>query len=310
MLGEQFKFDLSLALANKENIIQGSNYRFTILSERLIRMEYDPDGQFENRPSELVWYRNMPVVKYDIKQDEHALEIKTKYFRLTYMKEKPFIGTKLNQMSNLRVELLNTDKIWYYGHPEVRNFGSPNISLDESKKSKLVKGLYSIDGFASIDDSNSKVFNSDGSLETRKNGTYDIYLFMYQKDFALCLKDYYGITGYPALIPRYALGNWWSKDETYSDNSLKDLIDNFENKEIPLSLVLLGNDWHLNSYNNKNYRSGFTWNGEYFKNPVGMIKYLHSKGIRLGLNINPLEGIYPYEKTYDQIKQHFLLVKK
>ena len=35
-------------------------------------------------------------------------------------------------MKNLKVELLNTDRIWYYGHPEVRNYGSPSISLDDN----------------------------------------------------------------------------------------------------------------------------------------------------------------------------------
>lgn len=36
------------------------------------------------------------------------------------------------------------------------------------------------------------------------------------------------------------------------------------------------------------------------------VKYLHSKGIRLGLNVNPLEGFYPYERNYEQLKEHLL----
>ena len=53
-LGEQFTFDYNKALADKANIIQGENYSFTILSERLIRLEYSKDGLFEDRPTELV----------------------------------------------------------------------------------------------------------------------------------------------------------------------------------------------------------------------------------------------------------------
>ena len=45
-LGEQFKFDYEAAKPIKENVIQGEKYRFTILSERLIRMEYNKDGIF------------------------------------------------------------------------------------------------------------------------------------------------------------------------------------------------------------------------------------------------------------------------
>ena len=34
---------------------------------------------------------------------------------------------------------------------------------------------------------------------------------MYDKDFKEALTDYFKITGFPELLPRYALGNWWSK---------------------------------------------------------------------------------------------------
>ena len=54
---------------------------------------------------------------------------------------------------------------------------------------------------------------------------------MYLKDFAYCLKDYFAITGNPGLIPRYALGNWWSKNEAYDDTTLKELIDNYKSNK-------------------------------------------------------------------------------
>lgn len=303
-LGEQFKFDYEVSKANSDNVIQGNKYRFTVLSERLIRLEYSEEGIFEDRPSELVWYRNMPKVDFKTKEDSRFLEISTKYFRLTYLKEKPFYGGKINSMSNLKVELLNSDKIWYYKHPEVRNFGSPGISLDDSKKLKLTKGLYSVDGFASIDDSNSNLFLETGEVTKRENNNIDLYLFMYLRDFALCLKDYYAITGKPALIPRYALGNWWSRNVSYDDYSLKKLVDNFYEHEIPLSVIALDKDWHYRTIDNKKIESGFTWDKNKFKNPSMMIKYLHSKGIRLGLNINPLEGLYPVDDRFDQLERN------
>lgn len=305
-LGEQFNFDYEKAKAIETNIIKGENYRFTVLSERLIRMEYSKDGVFEDRPTELVWYRNMPKVNFQVKQDKHYLEITTSYFRLTYKKNKPFYGGKINSMSNLRVELLNSDKIWYYGHPEVRNYGAPGISLDDSKgKLKLKKGLYSVDGFASIDDSKNNIFGEHGEIIKRDNtDNIDLYLFMYLKDFAYCLKDYYMITGSPALIPRYALGNWWSRNVDYDDRSLKDLIDNFENHDIPLSVILLDKDWHNRIYNEKKIDSGFTWDNSKFSNPAGMIKYMHTKGIRLGLNINPIDGLYPVDDRFDQVERN------
>lgn len=301
-LGEQFNFNYLDAVASSENVIKGDKYRFTLLSERLIRLEYSENGIFEDRPTELVWHRKVPKVNYEKKEDTRFLQIMTKYFRLTYTKNKPFDSGKVNSMANLKIELLNTDRVWYYNHPEARNFGSPSFSLDDNKgRLKLHKGLYSSDGFATIDDSKSMVFSSEGNLIAREENNTDLYVFLYLKDFALCLKDYFTLTDYPALIPRYALGNWWSKNEDYYDETLRDLVDDFREKKIPLSVLLLDKDWHHREYENKKIDTGFTWNKENFPNPTGIIQYLHAGGIRLGLNINPLEGIYPFDEAFGKV---------
>lgn len=291
--------DYNNSIPNSQNIIQGEKYRFTILTPRLIRMEYNEKGIFEDRLTTLIINRKTDKVDFSLKEDSKYIEIITSYFRLTYQKNKPFYSGKIDTMKNLKVELLNTDKIWYYGHPEIRNYGSPSNSLDNNKgKIKFKKGLYSIDGFVSIEDNND-IITEDFKIIEREKNTIDIYLFMYLKDFSLCLKDYFLITGNPSLIPRYALGNWWSKNEEYNDISLKDLVDDFKLKEIPLSILLLDHKWHLNEYKSIKYRSGFTWNSSLFSNPNKMIDYLHKNGIRLGLNVNPTEGILPYEQNYE-----------
>lgn len=289
--------------AKTENVIEGENYRFTILSERLIRLEYSDLGLFTDEATTFAKNRSNDIVKFEKKENDKILLIKTKYFMLTYLKNKPFSGGKVNPMSNLKVELLNTNKIWYYNHPEIRNYGVPYLAFEDSEnKIKLKKGLYSIEGFASIDDSKNYIVLEDGNLKKRNDGTIDIYLFMYFNDYIKALNDYYLLTGYPPLIPRYSLGNWWSRNISYSDNSLKELIDNFSIKEIPISVVLLNNAWHINTYNGKKITSCFTWNNDKFKNPQEVINYMHSKGIRLGLNIDPTYGIYPIEKNYQDMK--------
>ena len=291
-LGEQFKRDINKAKPNSECVVVGDKYRFTVLTPRLIRLEYSEKGVFNDMPTELVWYRNLPKPDFKLKESSEIVQIITQYFKLTYSKNKKFDGTKVNQP--LKVSLLNTDRFWYYGHPEVRNFGLP--SFNNSKE----KGLYSADGFVSMVDDSKNVFNEDGTLALCENNL-DIYLFMYNNDFEDALKDYYNITGFPALIPRYALGNWWSKNDIYEDESLKKLVDTFERKDIPLSIVLLDKDWHKRVYEKKEHlKTGFTFNDEYFKSPKSMIGYLHGKGIRIGLNISPNEGIYNMEQNYSE----------
>ncbi len=298
-LGEQFRLNVARAQAKHANVVAGTHYRFTVLTPRVIRLEYSATGVFTDAPTELIWYRDLPNTKFKTNENGNALEIITDYFKLTYIKEQPFAGNKVNPSANLKVELLNTDRSWYFGHPEVRNFGLPKTTLDDANIKQ--KGLYSADGIASIDDSQSRIFNEDGTSALRGSEEIDIYLFMYNQDFEEALKDYYELTGYPALIPRYALGNWWSRNNNYDDLELKELVDNFEKKEIPLSIVVLDKDWHKRAYNGKKHlKTGFTFNDEYFKDPKAMIDYLHGKGIRLGLNINPVEGLYNIDTNYSE----------
>ncbi len=82
---------------------------------------------------------------------------------------------------------------------------------------------------------------------------------------------------------------------------MKELVDSFEKQEIPLSIVVLDKDWHKRAYNKKEHlKTGFTFNDEYFKNPAAMINYLHGKSIRLGLSVDPTEGIYNIDNNYSE----------
>lgn len=306
-LGDCFKIDYNKAKANPDYVFTGHKYRISILSERLIRFEWDEAGQFEDRPTLFAWNRFNPTIDAHLKEDDHTIIVTTKFFNLTYHKNKPFKGSFLNHASNLMVLSLTTENTWYYGHPEARNLNAPGDSFDyHDGHFKTMKGLYSIDGFVTFDDSHDSLIDEGGFVQKREvtDDHLDIYLFIYGVDFDKGLTDYFNLTGYPALIPRYALGNWWGKNYEYNDNELKQLVNEFIHKEIPLSIIYLNKDWHINHYDNKELMTGFTWNDTDFKAPTSMINYIHSKGIRVGLNINPLEGLYPFEEHYQEAKEY------
>ena len=297
-LGEHFKVDYEKIKPNPECIIIGDNFRFTLLSERLIRIQYNESGIFSDEPTQLVVNRNFPKPKFEVRQDNNYLEVTTPYFKLYYTK-----GRKITNNKNFRVEILNTERVWYYKHVEAKNYSAP--VLIEKGKIETSKSLYSLDGFVSIDDSNGNIVNPDGTIRENTNGGIDIYLFVYLNDFDLCLKDYFTLTGFPALIPRFALGNWWSRNNDYNDASLKELVDNFLQYKIPISIILLDKDWHVRTYKDKEHlKTGFTFNKEYFSSPYEMISYLHTQGIRVGLNINPTEGFYSIDDYYEQAKRY------
>jgi hypothetical protein len=61
--------------ANSDAIVQVPNLRVTVLSSRLLRIEYSPINTFEDRPSQAFWYRQQPVPEFDVVQDETQLLI-------------------------------------------------------------------------------------------------------------------------------------------------------------------------------------------------------------------------------------------
>lgn len=294
-LGQQFIFDKAKSKAKDSSIFQGKYYRITILSERLVRIEYNKEGIFEDRPTQLAIFRDFDTPKIEVKQDSKFLEITSRYFRLIYNKE-----GDIKSASNLKIHLESTNRVWYYSNPEVRKIDAIGDSLENTKSIKYKKGLYSLDGFASLDDSKSLVILEDGTFEKRENST-DIYVFFYRKDFNLCLKDYFMLTGSPSFLPRYAFGIWWSKYNAYSERDINKLSLRFEKEELPMSILLLDRDWHIrNVLDNKDLNTGFSFNKQLFPTPQTMINTMHNKGIRVGLTIDPSEGILQHEDMYSK----------
>ncbi len=277
------------------NIIQGEHYRFTVLSDILIRLEYSETGHFLDELTELVKNRSFTPPKIKAQQDEKFLVIETNYFRLEYVKERPFQGTKFVPEQNLKVILKDTEKYWYFGHVEARNFKTVGYSLDNKENINLTnKGLYSTDGFVSIDDSTSLIIKED-KFYKRNEKEVDTYLFMYKRDFGLVLRDYFQLTGKPNMIPRYMFGNIWNKVASYTDQNMMDLINKFNKNGIPINAILLGDEWHIK--NDLSY--GLSWNSDLFIDYVKFIEFLKMKNVYLGVTINPIE-ITDKEKNYKE----------
>ena len=267
-------------------IIKGTRYRFSILSPRLIRIEYNKDGIFEDRATSLVVKRAFGDFQFSYTQDEASITINTEYFTLIYVKEAPISG------NNIKVKINGTDKEWYPGHKEVRNVGSINYSLDDFNGNlKLGKGLYSMDGFAIIDDARNFVIDKEAFLP--RGETTDFYLFAYRSDLGLCLQDYFNLTGYPPMIPRYSLGCWWYKNDMYNMYTIDDTLKKFNDHKIPISVFILGDKWH-NNYTN------FSYDPSLF-DMSQINNYYNSKQQKFGLTINPALPITPNDPMYQQL---------
>ena len=324
-LGKHFEVDYTNLVSKPQAVFKGQFYRITILSDLLVRLEFSEEGYFEDRPTELVKFRNFPIPQMKVDQNERHLDITTKYFNLRYEKEKAFYGNKYAPDSILKIKLLDaSNKEWYFGHPEARNYNGiianvdkttdPFLEAAEVKDFKHLKrkienyidvkkkGLYSVDGFASIDDSKSNFIAQDGTVIYNDKKRIDVYVFMYNRDFGNCLQNYYMLTGMPPLIPRYALGIWWNKNDFYNYEDVQKLLADFNKNKIPMSILLLGDNWHLKDKNNlTRFSSGFTFNRELFSKPSEFVQYMHDRGVRVGVSLDPSEGIHPHEPKFDEI---------
>lgn len=262
-------------ISNRESYITGNKFRISVLSPRLIRIEYNDKGLFEDRATSLVINRLFPKFNYSIIESETMIEVNTGIFTLTYVKDSPIKSNVLS--SNIKAVLNGTDIEWQFNNPEAKNLRGINYSIDSIKdKIVLDKGLYSLDGFCVLDDSTSLVLDDNDTFIERDKNIKDIYLFMYGKDFDGCMDDYFKLTGYPSLIPRYALGAWWYKNENYNESNIEELISRFNHDNIPISILLLGDHWH-----NKN--DGYTPSIS-MKN---VSEYLNRNNIKLGVTVNP-----------------------
>ncbi len=293
-----FKFPHKGA-ADEKAVIQGEKYRFTVLTDRLIRMEYSQAGVFEDRPSQTFWFRNQEIPAYTVKDMGESLEITTEYLSLSYSKEEPFTrGTLMIKMSTQNV---GASGVWRYGFEEAGNFKGTYRTLDgQDGKLVLDKGLISSEGYTVFDDSYTKVFDDNGWIQERIQGNVDLYFFGYGNDYKGCIRDFYKVSGNTPLLPRYALGNWWSRYWTYTEEELKELILDFEKRAIPLSVCIIDMDWHVTDISQR-YGSGwtgYTWNKELFPDPEAFLKWLKSKHLYTSLNLHPALGIRGHEECY------------
>ncbi len=60
---EQYRIQAE-PVCRKENVIQGTDYRISVLTAGLVRLEYSEKGIFEDRPTQVVWNRDLGVCDY------------------------------------------------------------------------------------------------------------------------------------------------------------------------------------------------------------------------------------------------------
>ncbi|MDR1542399.1 MAG: glycoside hydrolase family 31 protein [Clostridiales bacterium] len=283
--------------ADPRAVASGEGYRVTVLASRLIRLEYSEKNVFTDLPTKAVINRLFPVPEFRVSERPDFIEISTAELILRYNKG-PFSA------NGLEIEVLGGvtayNSVWRYaGEPEM--LGGTARTLDGADgEIRLFDSVFSVNGYAVMDDSNSFVVDEDGWVRARASGGIDLYFFGYGRDFLGGLKDFYALSGATPMLPRWALGNWWSRFHAYSEDGYKELIERFKKEEVPLCVSVLDMDWHLTEVDPK-YGSGwtgYTWNKKLFPDPERFMRWLHEQGLKITLNVHPADGVRAFEEKY------------
>lgn len=306
------------------NVICKNNIRVSVITQRLFRVEYSESGRFCDSPTQSILYRDLGEVKFksDIKDD--MLCINTKKARLIVSLQN---GEALQAKMALRDE--NTEQFKSIG--VVSDFHKGNLggtvrTLDKAAGAvKLGEGIVSRSGAAVLDDSASLVLCEDGTVLPRESAESDKYYFLYGEEYISAVKDFYKIAGSTPLIPRFALGNWWSRYKAYTQEEYLSLVRRFAKEEIPLTVATVDMDWHWTHVTKKfgkearNTRAeednrkeflfdyivdsgwtGYSWNTDLFPDYKQFLKELKAMGLKTTLNLHPATGVRFFEDMYGE----------
>lgn len=295
-------------VANASAVVRVGSARFTVLTESVIRMEFDANGKFEDRATVAVVNRFLPVPYFVASQSGSVLTITTKRLVLTYQVGQAFSANSL-QISAVQRDFAP----WAFSTQQ----GGGNLlgtirSLDllgvvslncSTWKGQIVNGeslhcewgLVSRDGWAVIDDSANFGLDGDDWWQSRNADLVDLYFFGHGLNFQQAVFDYSLIGGKTAMVPRYAAGIAWSRWYDFDDVGIADVVGAYQGWTMPLDVFIVDMDWH-----SKEGWGGYSFDYRLFPEPSETFEDLlrGELGLAVSVNLHDNDGIRPTEKMY------------
>lgn len=295
---------------------QDGQVRFTVITDGVIRLEWEPDGKFTDLASFVASERNYPEVAYKVRTSGKKVKIQTEKMTLEYK-----TGTGRFDASNLVIKANDGFFTWKPGMKQQANLKGTFRTLDgldgdvqtqnwvaDMKKGEIRQfedGLLAKDGWTLIDESDSYLFDDSEWAwvkERESKECQDWYFMAYGQDYKAALKDFTVFAGKMPLPPRFAFGYWWSRYWAYSDKELRNLVDKFHTFDIPLDVLVVDMDWHYTDEGRGGW-TGWTWNRAIFPDPQKFMNYLKDNDLKVTLNLHPADGFDHWEESYPALAQ-------
>lgn len=282
----------------KQEYITGK-IRITVIAPELIRVEFDDRSTFVDSATQSIWFRDLGECPFTLRFLEKHIEVKTE--KAVY-----YINRKKKRIDyvSLNGEIIKANNS--------DNLKGTYRTLDMTRgRAPLGIGVIGKKGVAVIED-NSLILGEDGECKPRPSEK-DVYCFA-TKNPQRALSLFYKITGAPPMVPRYALGNWWSRYRRYSQSEYLELMDKFIEKEIPFTVATIDMDWHwvdvAKRFGYKTFRdsyicqrgwTGYSWNTELFPDYKEFLRELKAKNLHVTVNLHPASGVRSFENQYEEM---------
>jgi len=290
-------------IANESATVIQGNARFTVLTPRLIRMEWAADGKFEDHATLGIVNRDLPVPAFKVRRSAKSLTITTDAVTLSYKGGDKFgadnlqVSFRMTGPKNKKGQFTSVKKTWKPGDDPSGNLMGTARTLDGYDgihtykhggytKEPFDQGIISKDGWVIVDESARHIFvpvDSDWKywVEERPEGErIDWYIFAYGHEYTQALGDFVKVAGRIPLPPKYALGYWWCRYWLYSDAELVDLAEHFDAYSIPADVFIIDMDWHDTWEEKKAQKNGVgtrTWSKDEAGQGIGWTGYTWKK---------------------------------
>ncbi|QWW20485.1 glycosyl hydrolase family 31 [Schaalia sp. 19OD2882] len=289
-------------------VLSGPTWRVQVLTERLMRIEWSPSGRFVDGPTQMVVDRGFPAPAGVVVERAGAgAQVRTRHMTLDYdgqeFSSRGLVATVLRSAGweGMWRWGEHTDSEWIH----LRNLRGTARTLDNvDGRVALDDGIMDGRGITALEDP-TMILTQDGWLEAREEGAKDVYVFAHGHDFRGAMADFYRLTGAQPVLPRHALGNWWSRFHRYTQEEYLQVLEAFKARNVPLSVAVIDMDWHITDVpeGQGSGWTGFTWNRELFPDPAALADEIHARGLALSLNLHPADGIRPFEDAHERVSR-------
>ena len=260
-----------------------NDLRIQVLDKNLIRIEKKYNGEFCSFNTFFIPNKEKyKGYKYKVNKYKEYYEIVIDDYKLI---------VTLNDYKKIHILNQNNDVIYKFkviqNSGELpKSYNTPSVfSLNDAPHIFVPKDGYSI--------------NSKEEYKVDEN-EFDMYLMIVNKDYRLLRKMYIELTGRSDLVRFKTLGLWHSRYYKYNEAEVKEMIDRWNEYNLPLDNFVIDTDWRKAN----DIGIGYEIDTNLFPNMKSVFDYAHKKNVTIMFNDHP-EPLNKVHSIFDKEEIEF-----